>query len=29
LLTAQRHFVPPAPPPAGHEETARYRPGFE
>jgi hypothetical protein len=29
LLTAQNHFVPPAPPPAGHEETARYRPGFE
>jgi hypothetical protein len=29
LLTAQRHFVPPAPPPEGHEEAARYRPGFE
>jgi BRCA1-like protein len=29
LVTAQRHFVPPAPPPAGHEENARYRPGFE
>jgi hypothetical protein len=29
VLTAQRHFVPPAPPPEGHEENARYRPGFE
>jgi hypothetical protein len=29
LLTAQRHFVPPAPPPEGHEAEARYRPGFE
>lgn len=24
LLTAQRHFVPPAPPPAGHAEASRY-----
>ena len=29
LLTAVRHFVPPAPPPDGHEEAARFRPGFE
>jgi hypothetical protein len=29
LFTAQRHFVPPAPPPDGHEANARYRPGFE
>jgi BRCA1-like protein len=29
ILTAQKHFVPPAPPPEGHEDDARYRPGWE
>jgi hypothetical protein len=29
LFTAERHFVPPAPPPDGHEEAARYRPSWE
>jgi len=29
LLTADRHFVPPVPAPDGHEEAARYRPGWE
>jgi len=29
VVTATKHFIPPAPPPEGHEEAARYRPGFE
>lgn len=29
LLTAQRHAVPPAPPPEGHEAQARHRPTWE
>ena len=29
LFTADRHFVPPVPPPAGHEEASRYIPNWE
>lgn len=29
MLTAQRHFVPPAPAPAGHRESARYESVWE
>lgn len=29
LITAQKHVVPPAPPPEGHEAQARYRPTWE
>ena len=29
LLTADRHFVPPVPPPPGHEEASRYIPNWE
>jgi hypothetical protein len=29
LLTADRHFIPPVPPPYGHEEASRYVPSWE
>ncbi len=29
LITADRHFVPPVPPPDGHKEASRYVPGWE